>query len=167
MEPTDENPTEEVPAPTIAPEPPSAPEAQPKVKPKKAGWVVAAEWVAVIVLALGVAVVLRTFVVQTFYIPSESMVPTLKSNDRVIVNKLSYKMHDVHRKDIIVFTTPPNVDKQFKDLVKRVIGLPGERVEAHDGTSSSTASSSTSPTSRTEGSTTTSVRSRCRPVTIG
>ncbi len=57
------------------------------------------------------------------------MVPTLKTNDRVIVNKLSYKLHDVHRGDIVVFTSPPNVDPSVKDLVKRVIGLPGETIE--------------------------------------
>jgi signal peptidase I len=128
MEPSDEEPTEQVPTQSVASD--AAPE---KVKPKKAGWIVAAEWVAVIVVALGVAVILRTFVVQTFYIPSESMTPTLQVNDRVIVDKLSYQFHDPHRKDLIVFTTPPNVSRQFKDLVKRVIGLPGDRVEAHDG----------------------------------
>ena len=50
------------------------------------------------------------------------MVPTLKTDDRVIVNKLSYKLHDVHRGDIVVFKAPPNVDPSVKDLVKRVIG---------------------------------------------
>ena len=57
------------------------------------------------------------------------MVPTLKTNDRVIVNKLSYKLHAVHRGDIVVFKSPPNVDPSVKDLVKRVIALPGETVE--------------------------------------
>jgi signal peptidase I len=57
------------------------------------------------------------------------MVPTLKTNDRVIVNKLSYHLHSVHRGDIIVFKSPPNVDPSVKDLVKRVIALPGETVE--------------------------------------
>ena len=91
------------------------------------------EWVIVVAAAIGIAIVLRTFVVQTFYIPSESMVPTLKVNDRVVVNKLSYHMHSVHRGDIVVFTRPPLVDKSYKDLVKRVVGLPGETVDGHDG----------------------------------
>jgi signal peptidase I len=91
------------------------------------------EWVIVIGAAVMVAVLLRTFVVQTFYIPSDSMVPTLQRNDRVVVNKLSYHMHAVHRGDIVVFTTPPGVNKSFKDLVKRVIGLPGETVSAQHG----------------------------------
>ncbi len=91
------------------------------------------EWVIVVAAAVLVAVLLRTFVVQTFYIPSDSMVPTLQKNDRVVVNKLSYHLHDVHRGDIVVFTTPPGVNKSFKDLVKRVVGLPGETVSARQG----------------------------------
>jgi signal peptidase I len=91
------------------------------------------EWVAVIAAALIIALVLRATVVQTFYIPSPSMEPTLLKDDRILVNKLSYKMHPVHRGDIVVFTTPPNVDKSYKDLVKRVVGLPGETVQGKDG----------------------------------
>ena len=59
-----------------------------------------------IVAALVIALSIKTFLFQAFYIPSDSMVPTLKTNDRVIVNKLSYKLHPVHRGDIVVFTTP-------------------------------------------------------------
>ena len=75
---------------------------------------------------------IKTFLFQAFYIPSDSMVPTLKKNDRVIVNKLSYHLHPVHRGDIIVFKSPRDgqpIDPGVKDLVKRVIGLPGETVE--------------------------------------
>ena len=91
------------------------------------------EWVVVIVAAVVIAVLLRAFVVQTFYIPSGSMEPTLRKNDRVVVNKLSYHLHSVHRGDIVVFTTPPGVNKSFKDLVKRVVGLPGERIAIRRG----------------------------------
>ena len=56
------------------------------------------------------------------------MVPTLKVHDRVLVNKLSYKLHPVHRDDIVVFKAPPDSDPGIDDLVKRVIGLPGETV---------------------------------------
>ena len=93
----------------------------------------AIEWIIVILVAVTVALLLRTFVVQTFWIPSGSMVPTLQENDRVIVNKLSYHLHPVHRGDIVVFTTPKGVSKSFKDLVKRVVALPGETVEARNG----------------------------------
>jgi signal peptidase I len=92
------------------------------------------EWILVIGAAVLVAVVLRMFVVQTFYIPSGSMEPTLAKNDRVVVNKLEYRFGDVGRGDIVVFTTPPLVEnKEFKDLVKRVIALEGETVEGRDG----------------------------------
>ena len=75
---------------------------------KKDGVRSAVEWVAVIVGALVVALVVKTFLFQAFYIPSASMEPTLKKGDRVLVNKLSYDLHDVHRGDIVVFTLPPD-----------------------------------------------------------
>ena len=91
------------------------------------------EWVVLIGVALVVALVVKAFLVQAFYIPSDSMVPTLKKDDRVLVNKLSYKLHDVNRGDIVVFSKPPKEQSDIKDLVKRVIALPNETVEAHDG----------------------------------
>ena len=91
------------------------------------------EWIAVAVVAILIATVLRTYVVQTFWIPTGSMIPTLQENDRVVVNKLSYRLGGVDRGDIIVFTTPPGVPEDYKDLVKRVIALPGETVEGLNG----------------------------------
>jgi signal peptidase I len=101
----------------------------------------AIEWVAVVVGAVVVALLVRTFLFTTFWIPSGSMEPTLSGErrDRVIVNRLSYKLHDVNRGDIIVFEVPDGeplmqVDgQQVNDLIKRVIGLPGETVELRDG----------------------------------
>ena len=93
----------------------------------------AAEWVVIAGGALLVAFVIKTFLLQAFYIPSLSMAPTLRVNDRVLVNKLSYDLHDVHRGDVVVFESPPNDGSATKDLIKRVIGLPGETVEARDG----------------------------------
>jgi signal peptidase I len=96
----------------------------------------ALEWVGIIVLALIAAFLIKTFLLQAFYIPSESMDPTLKIGDRVLVNKLSYKAHQIRRGDIVVFERPPaeqGGDPAIKDLIKRVIALPGERVEGHDG----------------------------------
>jgi len=91
------------------------------------------EWVAVVGGALLVALVIRAFFLAAFYIPSESMVPTLEKGDRVLVNKLSYKLHDVHRGDVVVFERPPNEpDNGIKDLIKRVVALPGETVEVRD-----------------------------------
>ena len=86
-----------------------------------------------VVLALVIALLIKTFLFQAFYIPSESMTPTLKIHDRVLVNKLSYKLHPVHRGDIVVFKAPPHADPGIDDLVKRVVGLPGETVAGHGG----------------------------------
>jgi signal peptidase I len=92
------------------------------------------EWVLLIGGALLIAFLIKTFLFQAFYIPSESMTPTLKVGDRVLVNKLSYKLHDVNRGDVVVFEAPEEGGTSgVKDLVKRVIGLPGETVELRDG----------------------------------
>jgi signal peptidase I len=87
------------------------------------------EWGILIVVAIVIAIVIKTFLFQAFYIPSESMVPTLEVGDRVLVNKLSYDLHDLHRGDIVVFAAEPNEEWHragIDDLVKRVIALPGE-----------------------------------------
>lgn len=92
------------------------------------------EWTLLVLGAVLLALALRAFVVQAFYIPSDSMVPTLQEGDRVLVNKLSYRLHDVHRGDIVVFEAPPGqATEEIHDLVKRVIGLPGETIEGRDG----------------------------------
>jgi signal peptidase I len=97
------------------------------------------EWITVIVVAIVLAFLVRTFVFQTFYIPSGSMEPTLQIGERIIVSKLSYDVHSVHRGDIIVFHAPPAeatacADPSVKDLVKRVIGLPGETISSAGNT---------------------------------
>jgi signal peptidase I len=92
------------------------------------------EWVVVVGGALIIALVIKTFLLQAFYIPSSSMETTLNIGDRVLVNKLSYRFHDVHRGDIIVFERPPGeADSEISDLIKRVIGLPGDVVEGQNG----------------------------------
>jgi signal peptidase I len=91
----------------------------------------ALEWGILIVVAIVIAIVIKTFLFQAFYIPSESMVPTLEVGDRVLVNKLSYDLHDLHRGDIVVFAAEPNEEWHragIDDLVKRVIALPGETI---------------------------------------
>jgi len=91
----------------------------------------ALEWGILIVVAVVIAIVIKTFLFQAFYIPSASMEPTLEIGDRVLVNKLSYKLHDVHRGDIVVFAAEPNEQwhhLNIDDLVKRVIALPGETI---------------------------------------
>jgi len=103
------------------------------VPPKGRGYRTAIEWIVILVAVLLCTVVLRTFVVQSFYIPSGSMLPTLQVGDRIIVDKLSYHLHDIHRGDIVVFARPPLEDQAYADLVKRVIGLPGETISSRDG----------------------------------
>lgn len=95
----------------------------------------ALEWLVIIAAALLVAFVVKTFLVQAFYIPSASMEPQLNIRDRILVNKLSYRLHDVRRADLVVFERPAcdQSDPAIKDLVKRVIGLPGDQVEGKDG----------------------------------
>ncbi len=91
------------------------------------------EWAVILMAVLLCTVLLRTYVVQSFYIPSPSMVPTLQVGDRIMVNKLSYDLHGVHRGDIVVFKRPPLEEQDFPDLVKRVVGLPGETISTRNG----------------------------------
>jgi signal peptidase I len=115
--------------------PDQAPSRPPHTRiPRRGGrWVI--EWAVVLVVAVVVAFGIRTFAVQTFFIPSASMEPTLMIGDRILVDKISYHLHDVHRGDIVVFATPPGEDAgpNVKDLVKRVIGLPGETISSAGG----------------------------------
>ena len=87
----------------------------------------------IVVVVLGASFLVRTFVVQTFYIPSGSMIPTLQVGDRILVDKLSYHLHGVGRGDIVVFSGRPWSSRTINDLVKRVIGLPGETISSVDG----------------------------------
>lgn len=106
------------------------------------------------IIALVVAMVVKAFVVQAFYIPSESMLPTLEVGDRVFVNKFVYDFGDIERGDVIVFENPnpgaiPDrgivegflhwlgegvgvAQPESEDIIKRVIGLPGETIDIED-----------------------------------
>jgi signal peptidase I len=82
-------------------------------------------------LVVGLAsFLLRTFVIQTFWIPSASMVPTLSVYDRLLVQKAFFSWHDVREGTIVVFTHPPRDDCPGPpgDLIKRVIALPGQTI---------------------------------------
>lgn len=97
---------------------------------------------------------MKAFLAQAFYIPSGSMEPQLRQRDRVVVSRTSYRLHEPRRGDIVVFPSPavPAEDEAFvegllhdvlesvalrdpgdRELIKRVIGLPGETVEARGG----------------------------------
>jgi len=82
------------------------------------------------IFAALLSLLIITFVVQAFYIPSGSMEPTLQIDDRILVSKFSYRLGRIARGDVIVFHYPLNPGKDF---VKRVVALSGERVELRDG----------------------------------
>jgi signal peptidase I len=95
------------------------------------------EWLGVIGGGIAIALLVEAFLIQAFWIPSPSMEPTLGVGDRVLVNKLSYNFHDVNRGDVVVFERPPGASNgengEIKDLIKRVIAIGGDTIEARDG----------------------------------
>jgi signal peptidase I len=96
-----------------------------------------AEWAAVIGCGVLIALTAQAFFVQAFWIPSPSMAPTLEVGDRVLVNKLAYRTHEVRRGDLIVFERPPETshgtEGEIKDLIKRVIAVGGDTIEGRNG----------------------------------
>ena len=118
-----------------------------------------AEIPILLVVAAVIAFLVKSFLAQAYYIPSGSMLPQLKVDDRVVVSKLAYKTHDPRRGDIIVFDDPRTgssttestertgvskwvrkvgegvgvIQPSTDEFIKRVIGLPGDTVEGHDG----------------------------------
>ena len=120
------------------------------------GWRFVGSLPFLVLVALGVAILIKSFLMQAFYIPSESMEPTLMHGDRVLVNKLAYLGGDVGRGDVIVFVNPESdggpdrgviggflhwlgegigvAQPEDEDYIKRAIGLPGETLEIHDET---------------------------------
>lgn len=108
-----------------------------------------------VLLAFGLALLIKTLLIQAFFIPSESMVPTLHVGDRVLVNKVVYRLHEPRRGDVIVFENPrPAMEEPVnpvigvfrwigrglgfaqpadEDYIKRIVGLPGETISARDG----------------------------------
>lgn len=90
------------------------------------------DWVVVIAIALLVAFVVRGFVLAHFVVDGSSMFSTLETGDRVFVNKLSYRLHDPNRGDVVVLHQISGASE--RDLIKRVIGLPGESVEVRNCT---------------------------------
>ncbi|HUG31834.1 MAG TPA: signal peptidase I [Acidimicrobiia bacterium] len=117
---------------------------------KRSFW---AELPGLLLTALVIAVLIKTFLVQPFWIPSESMLDTIHVNDRVMVNKLAYQLGEPARGDIVVFRDPANPDtdesipeavirsvleavgirtRGSDDLIKRIVGLPGDTITISD-----------------------------------
>lgn len=109
-----------------------------------------------LVAAAVIALVVKTFLAQAFYIPSESMEPQLATGDRVVVSRLSYELHEPRRGDVVVFDDPAQpevtdesllpvrlgrealealgiIKPQGRELIKRVVALPGETVWGQGG----------------------------------
>ncbi|MFB3819413.1 MAG: signal peptidase I [Candidatus Methylomirabilales bacterium] len=101
-------------------------EETPRVPAPRPGKSVLREYAEALIIAVLLALVIRTFVVQAFKIPSGSMLPTLQIGDHILVNKFLYSFRDIRRGDIIVFKFPQD---ESRDFIKRVIGLPGETIE--------------------------------------
>ncbi len=114
------------------------------------------EAVVLVGTAMLIAFLIKTFVAQAFFIPSGSMIPQLNVGDRVVVSKIAYRIHDPNRGDIVVFDAPNQPDVKddrplpnkivkgilesiglstpsTEEYIKRVIALPGERVEGRGG----------------------------------
>jgi signal peptidase I len=119
--------------------------------PKPGGVSFLLELPGLLLAALVVAILIKTFLIQPFYIPSESMVHTLEINDRVMVSKLSYRFGGIERGDVVVFETGPALEQSGaeevvqavldalgvrssgkEDLIKRVIAVGGDTVSILD-----------------------------------
>lgn len=87
--------------------------------------------VSIVVVAFILAMLLRTFVIEARVIPSGSMIPTIEISDRVMVCKFIYYFKEPKRGDIIVFQPPAQLNAKY-DYIKRVIGLPGEKIQMKD-----------------------------------
>jgi signal peptidase I len=115
--------------------PPSDPKQAPPV-PKSSVKNFLADNLPTVTVAILLAVGVRIFIAEPRYIPSSSMEPTLLIDDRLIIDKLSFRWRKPERGEIVVFN-PPNVPGVVPDAtkvyIKRVIGLPGDRISIHDG----------------------------------
>ena len=87
-----------------------------------------AEWIVVVAVAITSALLVRAYVLQQFAVEGTSMLTTLHPSDRVLVNKLSYRLHDPRRGDVVVLKRIES-NSQERDLIKRVVALPGETIE--------------------------------------
>lgn len=100
----------------------------------------ALEWTAVLLVAALLALGLRTFAFEVFSVPSSSMTPTIQIGDRILVDKAFFDYHGLKPGDIVVFRRPPHdtagvcAGPEVGDLVKRVVGLPGQTISSQGNT---------------------------------
>ena len=109
-------------------------EQPPSLPSTNSGLQLVREWATVLVVALVIAITVRSLILQQFYISGPSMEATMFQDNRVLVNKLSYRLHDIHRGDVVVFdrVTVDGQVVQHDDLIKRVIALGGEKISITD-----------------------------------
>ena len=88
------------------------------------------EYAAIVAVAVLVALAIQAWLLKPYRIPSGSMLDTLRPGDRVLVNRVVYHLRDPHRGDVIVFHYPQDPEVVF---IKRVVGVPGDRLEVRDG----------------------------------
>ena len=104
--------------------------------PSKA-WRSLRENLILITIALVLAFFIRTFIAEPRYIPSDSMLPTLETGDRLVIEKISYRFTSPKFGDIVVFQPPPELQSrgysQDQAFIKRIIGTPGDTVKIDDG----------------------------------
>lgn len=90
-----------------------------------------------VVISIAIAVIIRLFIAEPRFIPSNSMDPTLHIGDRLLIEKVSYRFHTPHRGDIVVFEPPPQLQaigyRREQAFIKRVIGLPGDTLVVQQG----------------------------------
>jgi signal peptidase I len=103
--------------------------------PIQSWWQKYAETIRIFVVALAIALFLRTFIVEPRFIPSGSMEPTLQVGDRILVDKISQKWQDPQRGDILIFYPPksPAIEDNSKAYIKRLIGIEGDRIAISGG----------------------------------
>ncbi|MFA4858355.1 MAG: signal peptidase I [Candidatus Margulisiibacteriota bacterium] len=99
---------------------------------QKKGWL--QDTIETVIIALVLALIIRAWVIQVFWIPSGSMIPTLDIQDRIVVNKFIYRFREPHRQEIIVFKAPAEFERTGKkELIKRILGAPGDTLQLIDG----------------------------------
>jgi len=91
------------------------------------------EYLDSVIVAGVTALFIIHFLFRTFYIPSGSMIPTLQIKDYILVNEFVYRLKEPARGDIVVFKPPPEANAGDKEFIKRVVGLPGDKVAVDDG----------------------------------